>query len=207
TKYIATAAAENRSSWFIFGSSREVYGEQKNFPVSENADLLPLNIYGFYKLEGERIVKASFEKYCVLRFSNVYGNAYDIPKRVIPKFVQTALQGGELTLEGGAQIIDFTFIDDTVKSIIRCMEFLDAGKIKKETIHILPGRENRITDIIDILREKQMYFSVLKKDARSYDVQQFLGNSNHMRDVLELDPSNFVTLEEGIDKYLSRIDY
>ena len=87
------------------------------------------------------------------------------------------------------------------------MEFLDAGKIKKETIHILPGRENRITDIIDILREKQMHFSVLKKDARSYDVQQFLGNSNHMRDVLELDPSHFVTLEEGIDKYLSRIDY
>lgn len=163
TQYIATAAAENKSTWFIFGSSREVYGEQKDFPVSENADLLPLNIYGFYKLEGERIVKASFEKYCVLRFSNVYGNTYDIPKRVIPKFVQTALQGGELTLEGGAQIIDFTFIDDTVRSIVRCMEFLDTGKIRNETIHILSGRKNKITDIIDILQKKQMRFSVSKK--------------------------------------------
>ena len=207
TKHIATAAAENKNTWFIFGSSREVYGEQKDFPVSENAELRPLNIYGFYKLEGERIVKATFENYCILRFSNVYGNTYDIPKRVVPKFVQTALQGGELALEGGAQIIDFTFIDDTIKSIIRCMEFLETGKIKKETIHILPGRENKITDIIDILRKKQMHFSVLKKDARNYDVQQFLGNPNHLRDVLGLNPNDFMTLEEGIDKYLSRIDY
>lgn len=205
TKYIATAAAENKNTWFIFGSSREVYGEQNIFPVSENAELFPLNIYGFYKLEGERIVKASFEKYCVLRFSNVYGNTYDIPKRVVPKFVQTALQGGELTLEGGSQIIDFTFIDDTIKSIIRCMEFLDAGKIKKETIHILPGRENKITDIIDILRKKQIHFSVVKKDARNYDVQQFLGNPNHMRNVLGVNPNDFTTLNDGIEKYLSRV--
>ena len=87
------------------------------------------------------------------------------------------------------------------------MEFLEAGRIKKETIHILPGRENKITDIIVILQKKQMHFSVLKKDARNYDVQQFLGNPNHLHDVLELDPRDFVTLEEGIDKYLSRIDY
>ncbi len=205
TRYIATAASENKNTWFIFGSSREVYGEQRVFPVSENADLLPLNIYGFYKLEGERIVKALFEKYCVLRFSNVYGNTYDIPKRVIPKFVQTALQGGELTLEGGAQIIDFTFIDDTVMSIIRCMEFLEAGRIKKETIHILPGRKNKITDIIDVLQKKQMRFSVSKKNARNYDVQQFVGNPYHMRDVLRINPNDFITLEEGIGLYISRI--
>lgn len=205
TRYIATAAAENKNTWFIFGSSREVYGEQEHFPVSENADLLPLNIYGFYKLEGERVVKSTIEKYCILRFSNVYGNTYDIPKRVIPKFVQAALQGGELTLEGGSQIIDFTFIDDTVRSIVRCMEFLDTGKIRNETIHILPGRKNKITDIIDILQKKQMRFSVSKKNARNYDVQQFVGNPYHMRDVLRINPNDFITLEEGIGLYISRI--
>ena len=87
------------------------------------------------------------------------------------------------------------------------MEFLDAGKIKKETIHILPGRENKITDIIDILQKKQMHFSVSKKDARNYDVQQFLGDPNHMCDVLGINPNDFTTLEDGIDKYLSRISY
>jgi len=205
TRYIATAAAENKNSWFIFGSSREVYGEQENFPISENADLFPLNIYGFYKLEGERVVKSTIEKYCILRFSNVYGNTYDIPKRVVPKFVQTALQGGELTLEGGSQIIDFTFIDDTVKSIIRCMEFLDTGKIRNETIHILPGRKNKITDIIDILKNKKLNFSTSIKSPRSYDVQQFLGNPKHMHEILGLNPQEFKTLDCGIEELISRI--
>ena len=205
TQYIATAASENKKTWFVFASSREVYGEQKTFPVSEDAELLPLNIYGFYKLEGERIVKQLLNNFCILRFSNVYGNTYDIPKRVIPKFVNTAIQGGELTLEGGSQLIDFTFIDDTVKSIIKCMEYLDSGKMKKETIQILPGRRNKITDIIDILRKENMNFSVSTRNARNYDVQQFLGTPKHMHETLGINPHDFTTLEDGINKYIARI--
>ena len=206
TQYIATAASENKKTWLIFSSSREVYGEQKVFPVTEDAELLPLNIYGFYKLEGERVVKSTIENYCILRFSNVYGNTYDIPKRVIPKFVKTAIQGGELFLEGGSQLIDFTFIDDTIKSIIKCMEQLSSGKMKKETIHILPGRLNKITDIIDILRKGNMNFSVSTRNARSYDVQQFLGTPKHMHEILGLNPNDFTTLEDGIHKYISRLN-
>ena len=206
TQYIATAASENKKTWLIFSSSREVYGEQKVFPVAEDAELLPLNIYGFYKLEGERVVKSTIENYCILRFSNVYGNAYDLPKRVIPKFVTTAIQGGELVLEGGSQLIDFTFIDDTIKSIIKCMEQLCSGKMKKETIHILPGRLNKITDIIDILRKGNMNFSVSTRNARSYDVQQFLGTPKHMHEILGLNPNDFTTLEDGIHKYISRLN-
>ena len=206
TQYIATAASENKKTWLIFSSSREVYGEQKVFPVAEDAELLPLNIYGFYKLEGERVVKSTIENYCILRFSNVYGNAYDLPKRVIPKFVTTAIQGGELVLEGGSQLIDFTFIDDTIKSIIKCMEQLCSGKMKKETIHILPGRLNKITDIIDILRKGNMNFSVSTRNARSYDVQQFLGTPKHMHEILGLNPNDFATLEDGIHKYISRLN-
>ena len=111
TKYISEAAKENPRTWMMFASSREVYGEQEIFPVSENAELLPYNVYGFYKLEAERAVRANVKKNCVLRFSNVYGNEYDIPGRVIPKFVKTAVEGGELALEGGKQIIDFTYAD------------------------------------------------------------------------------------------------
>lgn len=85
------------------------------------------------------------------------------------------------------------------------MEFLDTGKIRNETIHILPGRKNKITDIIDILQKKQMRFSVSKKNARNYDVQQFVGNPYHMRDVLRINPNDFITLEEGIGLYISRI--
>ena len=201
TKYIVEAAAENPDCWMIFGSSREVYGEQTNFPVSENAELLPLNIYGFYKLEGERVVRNLMRRHCILRFSNVYGNSYDIPNRVIPKFVQTAVSGGELVLEGGSQVIDFTYIDDTVHSIIQCMKKLESREINQATIHISPGIENKITDIIDILRAKGYNFTVRKNELRDYDVQRFIGDSSHRKEVLG--DVSFINIREGIERLIS----
>ncbi len=196
TKYIAEAVANLRNCWMIFGSSREVYGEQKHLPVAEDAELLPLNIYGFYKLEGERIVRSLVKRNCVLRFSNVYGNSYDIPDRVVPKFVRTALQGGELVLEGGDQIIDFTHIDDTVASIIQCMSLLQSERILQETIHILPGVPNKITDIIGLLRDQGLQFTVRTNAPRSYDVQRFVGSTVRREQLLG--KRNFIRLEEGI---------
>ena len=200
TKYIAEAVANLRNCWMIFGSSREVYGEQKHLPVAEDAELLPLNIYGFYKLEGERIVRQLLKRHCVLRFSNVYGNAYDIPDRVIPKFVRTAQAGGELVLEGGEQIIDFTHIDDTVTSIMHCIRLLQSGEIVQETIHILPGVPNKITDIITILRNKGLRFTVRTNAPRSYDVVEFIGDPTKRKSLLG--NQEFISLEKGINSYL-----
>jgi nucleoside-diphosphate-sugar epimerase len=121
---------------------------------------------------------------CILRFSNVYGNDYDIPTRVIPAFVRTAMSGGEITLEGGSQVIDFTHINDTVQAIIKCMQMLDSKRFESETIHVLPGVANKITDIIDILREMGLRFSVKVNPPRNYDVQRFVGNPSHLRETL-----------------------
>ena len=196
TKYIAETVSENPDSWMIFGSSREVYGEQEKFPVSEDAELLPLNIYGFYKLEGERVVRKNVKKYFILRFSNVYGNEFDIPERVIPKFVSEALRGGELVLEGGEQIIDFTHINDTVSAIIKCIKMLSHNEIAQETMHILPGIGHKITEIIDILHDNGLNFSIKVNHPRDYDVQRFIGNPEKCRRILK-DPA-FIDLETGI---------
>lgn len=203
TKYLAEAAAENPDCWMIFGSSREVYGEQSVFPVKGNAELLPLNVYGFYKLEGERIVRSLVRKNCVLRFSNIYGNLYDIPGRVIPTFVSTAIKGGEIRLEGGEQIIDFTYIDDTVASIIQCMKMLQSGDIDAETVHISPGVANKITDIIDILRDMGFKFAVRKNPPRSYDVQRFVGDTVHRQQIFG--DRSFIGLREGIGKLIKLV--
>lgn len=204
TKNIVEAIADKQESWFIFGSSREVYGEQISMPVSEDAELLPLNIYGFYKLESERFIRNNIKRHCILRFSNVYGNKYDIPGRVIPHFVQTAIDGGEIVLEGGQQMIDFTHISDTVYSIIRCMEFFEIGRISQETIHISPGIENKITDIIDILYGCGYEFAVKKRESRSYDVQRFVGNP--AKRIKIIGNHQFLDLRQGIHELLKQYD-
>ncbi|KPA10830.1 NAD-dependent epimerase/dehydratase, partial [Candidatus Magnetomorum sp. HK-1] len=93
--------------WLIFGSSREVYGEQLCLPIKENARLLPVNIYGETKVEGERLFSEFAKNYhlncAIIRFSNVYVNRFDIFDRVIPKFIRTVVAGKTLTIEGGDQ--------------------------------------------------------------------------------------------------------
>lgn len=183
--------------WIVFSSSREVYGEQKKFPVSENADKLPLNIYGFYKLEGERIIEKYMDNYFILRFSNVYGNTYDIEDRVIPRFIINALKGDYLILEGGNQLIDFTFIDDTINSITRCIEILSSRKKGCDHLHISPGIENKITDVIDILKSQLSHDIFVKvNEKRKYDVERFIGDKTKRLEVLG--KHEFTTLRDGL---------
>lgn len=182
--------------WVIFASSREVYGEQEILPVSENADKLPINVYGFYKLEGERIVKELIDNYFILRLSNVYGNYYDIQGRVIPQFIANALLDKEIEIEGGGQIIDFTHISDTVNSIVKCIDLLESNKIKEE-LHLSPGNENTLFDIIEIIEKhlgKEIYYRINNK--RNYDVQRFVGDTKKRELILGKD--EFLDIQTGL---------
>lgn len=77
TLRLLKSAASAGCRWIIFGSSREVYGEQPRLPVRETARLQPINHYGRIKLKGERTVaeqrRGNGMLHSVLRFSNVYG--------------------------------------------------------------------------------------------------------------------------------------
>ena len=57
---------ENEPPWVIFGSSREVFGEPKNFPVTEETPKIPINIYGLSKITGERLCE-TYSKYYGLK--------------------------------------------------------------------------------------------------------------------------------------------
>lgn len=204
TKYIVENVAKNPDTWLVFGSSREVYGEQTIFPVKELAVKKPINIYGECKLKGEILIEDLIKKYIILRFSNVYGNNYDIKGRVIPAFIKQALENKTLFLEGGNQIIDFTFIGDTINSIIKSIELLQTNKTISEKIHISPGEENKITDIISYLElflDKKL--EVKTREKRNYDVVRFIGDSSHRIEILG--ENKFTSLKEGIKLLLSNM--
>ena len=200
TKYVVESVANSPKTWFVFGSSREVYGEQNVFPVKESAEKRPINIYGECKLKGELLVKEMIRQYSILRFSNVYGNNYDIGGRVIPAFVMRAKNDEPLCLEGGNQIIDFTYIGDTVASIIRTVDLLQKKKIQAEELHISPGIGNKITDIIAFLEQEWgKKLDVRIREKRNYDVQRFVGDSTKRKAILG--NADFVTLSQGIQLY------
>jgi len=120
TYEVLRAAREMGVQKLIFTSSREVYGDQDRFPVSETAQLKPKNHYGVSKLAGElycQVLSSGCFQARVLRLANVYGSRdFD---RVIPTYANQAFQGEPLTLYGGDQLIDFIHIDHVVEALIR----------------------------------------------------------------------------------------
>ena len=116
----AGRAESSRRPWVVFASSREVYGQPGRLPVTEDAPLRPINVYGRSKVEGERLVEAARDeglRAAIVRLSNVYGSTRDHPDRVVPAFARGAVTGSALRVEGADHTFDFTHIDDTTRGI------------------------------------------------------------------------------------------
>ena len=115
THNVLQAARNARVARVVFASSREVYGESTVLPVLEDAPLLPKNLYGVSKLTGEffcRLFGQDGLETVVLRLANVYGTR-DMG-RVIPLFIEKALDGQPLNLYGGRQTLDLIWIETVV---------------------------------------------------------------------------------------------
>ena len=143
--------------WLIFGSSREVYGEPHMLPVLETFEKKHVNIYGDSKIQGENMFKDFANLHntsaIILRFSNVYGNEFDLLDRVIPKFIKAINNGECLIIEGGEQVIDFTHIDDTIDTIIKTIYYLESNTKIVDDFHILPGVGCSLYDAISYIEK------------------------------------------------------
>lgn len=66
--------ASKLDSTFIYISTDYVFGDNTNTPHKpDDTNFNPLNVYGFTKLEGEKIVSKLLSKYYIVRTSWVYG--------------------------------------------------------------------------------------------------------------------------------------
>ena len=194
---------KDRKPWFIFGSSREVYGEQEVLPVKETATKVPINLYGRTKLEGEKFVCYYSGKHhinsIIMRFSNVYGNEKDILDRVIPRFVLKAIRRETLEIHGGNQVFDFTYIGDTVKAILNGIRYLESLQEVGfcEDVHILTGIPTRIIDLPNIISKYVGYgLDVKFTKPRDYDVDKFYGDPMKAKRFLSFEAK--INIEEGL---------
>mgnify|MGYP001971164603 CR=1 FL=1 len=94
---------------------------KKIYKVSEDEDLNPKEIYGTMKLAGEIITKGlcSFYNipYTIIRPSAVYGPT-DMNQRVTQIFLEKALKGEQLKIQGKDEKLDFTFVEDLANGCI-----------------------------------------------------------------------------------------
>lgn len=193
---------EDNHPWVIFSSSREVFGEAKALPITEETPRNPNNIYGITKAAGEDLCRIFSKDYGLkirtLRFTSVYGGKADQLNRVIPKFIIQAAKNEPLTINGtGEEIFDFTYIDDIARGIWNCIQEVEKRQKLYDDFILSAGRPVFLRDLAKIIIEETGSKSEIKYDkSRSYSSTKCYANCQKAKDILGFEPE--VTIREGI---------
>ena len=139
----------------VFLSSSTIYGDFKENSVNENIRPQPKGVYANGKYIGERMVrelKTLYDiDYTIVRPSALYGIRC-ISGRVTQKFIENALNGKPLILEGGGGgMLDFTHIDDLIEGITRTIIYDEA---RSQTFNLTYGNARPISEIANIIKNK-----------------------------------------------------
>lgn len=124
---ILAAARDAGTPHFVFASSSSVYGERTQGPFKESDRVdRPISPYAATKKAGELVAHTFHHAFgmsvACLRFFTVYGPRQR-PEMAIHAFARAIERGAPITVFGdGSARRDFTFIDDIVDGVIRCID-------------------------------------------------------------------------------------
>jgi nucleoside-diphosphate-sugar epimerase len=199
---------------FLFSSSREVYGNSITAIHSEtDADISYCESpYTASKMGGEALIHAYHQCYginfIITRFSNVYG-MYDDSDRVIPLFIRLTRDNQDLVVYGDDKYLDFSYIDDTIAGVIKCIEKFP--EVKNNVFNISSGRSVSIIDIANLIRNSMNgKNSIVIKENRTGEVMKSVIDITKAKKDLKYEPG--IPIEEGVlrsirwyKEYYSRI--
>lgn len=193
---------KNKIKNFLFASSREIYGNSGEIAVSEE-DINTSNCespYAASKLGGEALVCSYYQcygiNYIILRFSNIYG-MYDDSNRVIPLFMKLTIENKDLVVYGEDKILDFTYIDDAISGIIKCIENFD--RVKNEVFNIASSKGTSIIELAKYIQDHMKSKNkIIVKENRCGEVMKFVADISKAKEKLKYDP--ITNIEEGIKK-------
>jgi nucleoside-diphosphate-sugar epimerase len=205
-KNVLTAALQqSQRPWFLFVSSREVYGNAARQPVTEDCQLDPLNVYAETKVEGERLVQAARDAGLtanICRLANVYGSLNDHPDRVLPAFCNGAASGRTLVVNGTDVVLDPTHISDVSRGLTELARQTETGKLLP-AIHFVGGRGYSLLDLAGLaVAASSTEATISIGPTRSYDVTHFVGDPSRALKILGWTPRTSV--EDGIADLVSR---
>lgn len=200
---------KNNQLPLVFASSSAVYG---NLPRGDDSSLETdlISPYAVDKYSMElygKIVNLIYQlPNIALRFFNVYGERQDPNSQysgVISVFINQMKNDMEVTIHGGHQTRDFIYVSDVVDSIISSMKLL----LKKpvfDHVNVLTGKSTSIDDLFLSLAEHFDYKKHPKyTDLLSGDPIESGGTTVKLKNLLSLNPSDFISLDDGLLKTIN----
>lgn len=194
--------SRGRINEVVFMSSSTVYGDFEEDTVDENTRPRPKGIYANTKYMGERLMRTYNHQHrvgtCIIRPSALYGERC-VSRRVSQVFIENALNGKPLLLEGGGDgRLDFTYVEDLVDGMIRALAFHD-GPDTSHTFNLTFGNARTIADLAAVV--KQVVPDAILEDRPRAEDKPIRGTLSTKRAEEYLGFKAKWSLEEGYKQY------
>lgn len=109
----------------VFASTRQIYGKPDYLPVDEKHPLRPVDVNGINKIAGESFhllySRVHGIRATALRLTNTIGprmRIKDARQTFVGVWIRRLLEGAPIEVWGGAQLRDFTYVDDAVQAFL-----------------------------------------------------------------------------------------
>lgn len=133
-----------------------VYGEQREYPATEEHPQYPISPYGVSKLAGERYLHYYHVQYglpyIALRYANVYGPRQDPHGEagVVAIFCGNLAAGRASTINGsGEQTRDYVYVEDVARANVLALE----SAVPAGAYNVGTGVETSVNRLYDLLAE------------------------------------------------------
>lgn len=156
TLKVLLAARENEVQKVVFASSSAVYGDNTNFPLSEDTPIKSISPYALSKATGEMYCQLFTDIYDLptisLRYFNVFGPRQDPNSAyaaVIPHFINAILNDERPVIYGdGEQSRDFIYVKHVVDANLKASQSDQTG-----AFNISIGNSITIKELVAIINE------------------------------------------------------
>jgi nucleoside-diphosphate-sugar epimerase len=185
---------------FIYISTSEVYGEQKQVPFVESMCPQPISPYAITKYAGELYCRmkqrmSNAPPIVILRPFNAFG-PYQSTKAIIPELIINCLKGVPIRTTKGEQTREFNYVGNLIDGMILAANRPDRID---EVINLAGGEEVAIRDLVQKVAELTGSTSLLEVGALPYrptEIWRMFADSTRARERLGWKPA--VSLAEGL---------
>ena len=182
-------------------SSAAVYGNPVRVPLDESHPKKPMSFYGSSKASAEDYVRVFSDNkgldYMIIRPFNFFSKRAEPTNPysgVITKFVQMALAGKPITIEGdGEQTRDFLHATDVSAMVCKAA----FSSVKNETVNCCSGKGTSINELAKaVLRASPNQVDILHVAPRVGDIRHSVGDVSKAKRLFDFEAR--MSLDEGI---------
>jgi UDP-glucuronate 4-epimerase len=185
---------------FFYASSSSVYGDHKKFPLKEELNIKPKNVYGLTKKFNEEIAEIYSSLYKIkfigLRFFTVFGE-WGRPDMFMLKFLNASFNKFFFYLNNnGNHFRDFTYIGDVVKSLFKLINIKQ--KKNHEVINICSNNPVSIKKIIKHFIAQVQSPRIIMRGFQLGDMIKTHGDNSKLKRLTK--DNKFTTLNTSLNK-------